>query len=135
LTYTVVTVKVSGYQLFESFMADRESSKGWQDNLSPKEMQEWAAREIADSVKASQLRIKEAGDLAKDYAEGKLSPDEAMQKMLAYDRRWGEALFGVGSSQGLTDENILESIDEARIKARLRGSHLRQQSDGRSIAE
>jgi hypothetical protein len=91
-----------------------------QDTLSPKEISQWARQEIANSAKAFELRVKEATDLATKYSTGEISPEEAKQRLIAYDHRWREALYGVSDVQNLTDEQILATIDETRRTGKLR---------------
>jgi hypothetical protein len=84
------------------------------DYPSPKEMQGWLEREIADAAKAMELRLKDASRLVSAYAGGDISPEEAAKRGNEYSTRWGEALPGVGRSQGMTDQEILAQIDETR---------------------
>jgi hypothetical protein len=89
-----------------------------QEILSPKEIRQWAQQEITNSAKAFELRVKEATSLATQYAAGELSADEATQKLTAYGRRWGEAMHGVYTTDGLSNEQLLAMIDQAREKTR-----------------
>jgi hypothetical protein len=83
--------------------------------MSVQEMQGWLRDEIRDSAKAHELRTKDATQLVEEYAAGKLTPEEATQRVTAYDRRWGgEALFGTAARDGVTDEQIVAEIDRAR---------------------
>ncbi len=84
------------------------------ETLTPQEVRQWAAQEIASSAKASELRIKEANDVADKYASGEISSEQAMERLVSYDKRWGEALYGVATTAGVTDEQILARIDSAR---------------------
>lgn len=84
------------------------------DMLSPDEMKGWLAQEIRDSAKAHELRVREATDFVTAYASGKIGAEEASARLLRYDRRWGEALPGVTTTESLSDERILEAIDRAR---------------------
>jgi hypothetical protein len=90
------------------------NSSSQSDFLTPDEVQKWLQQELADLAKAAELRTKEATDLAKAYAAGKISPQEAEERLWNYDQRWGEALSGTHVSKGATDEQILAAIDEAR---------------------
>jgi hypothetical protein len=70
--------------------------------------------------KAFELRTKEATDLATRYAAGEISPEEATKRFLAFDRRWGEAMYGASAGENVSDDQILANIDEARRTGRLR---------------
>jgi len=85
--------------------------------MSVKDMQGWLQEELRDSAKAHELRDKDATEFVTAYAEGKLTPEEVSQRLYEYDRRWGEALYGASTSAGLSDEEILRRIDEARDEA------------------
>jgi hypothetical protein len=95
--------------------------------LSPEDMRKWLLQEIADTAKASELRIKEGAEIVAAYSSGQISPGEANGRFLRYDQRWGEALPGTHVFPGTTDEQLIKSIDEARssqlreaVQARLR---------------
>jgi hypothetical protein len=88
------------------------------DFPSSKEMEGWLQREIADATKAVELRVKDAKRLVGAYSRGEISKEEAAELAHRYSSRWGDALPGVLRSEGLTDEEILRRIDEARTKKR-----------------
>jgi hypothetical protein len=90
--------------------------------LTPEEMGKWLKQEIADSTKACELRIREASDLVASYTRGGISPAEALKRMVTYDERWGEALFGVSAGGNITDDAIISAIDKARSESRKRAS-------------
>lgn len=92
-------------------MDDKDSGA---DMLTPSEMRGWLKGEIADSAKAFELRIREASELVASYALGELTPAEADERLFAYDKRWGEALYGATVGAGASDEAILAAIDKAR---------------------
>lgn len=89
------------------------------DTLSPDEMKEWLEDQIRDSAKAHELRIRDAKSLIGDYLDGRISPEEAMQRLIRHDIRWGDALFGTSASSGLSDDAIVAAIDAARAESRL----------------
>jgi hypothetical protein len=97
-------------------MADEEPPI-FKDTLTPQELHAWLLDEIRDSAKAHELRVKEATEFVTAYASGKISPQEAVQHLRRYDKRWGEALYGSTASPGLSDEAILSAIDGARETA------------------
>jgi hypothetical protein len=98
-------------------MNDSEQTTS-EETLSPKEVFQWARQEIANSAKAFELRVKEATDLATRFAAGEISPQEAKQKLISFDRRWGEAMYGASVGENISDDQILAKIDEARRDAR-----------------
>jgi hypothetical protein len=77
-------------------------------------MQAWLRQEIDDSGKARDLRVKQATQLADDYGQGKLTAEEAMNRLYEFDMRWGDALFGTHASEHKDDTGILRAIDAAR---------------------
>lgn len=83
---------------------------------SAEEMAGWLQREIKDSTKASELRIKDAASFVTEYASGKITSEEAEQKMYQYSKRWGDALPGIAGSGNLSDEEIIKHIDETRLR-------------------
>lgn len=91
--------------------SDQPDSQG---ALSPREVSQWAEQEVTNSAKAFELRKKEATELATQYAAGEISPEEANRRLVAYDRRWGEAIYGVSAAENLSDKQILDQIDQAR---------------------
>lgn len=96
-------------------MADEEPI--FNATLSPQEMQGWLRDEIRDSAKAHELRAKEATEFVTAYASGKISAEEAEERLYQYDKRWGEALYGATASPGVSDEAIVRAIDKARETA------------------
>jgi hypothetical protein len=82
--------------------------------LTPKDLQMWLKQEVADSTKALELRLQEATSLVTDYSQGKITPEEATRRAVAFDWRWGEALPGTNTAPGRSNEEILEAIDQAR---------------------
>jgi hypothetical protein len=77
-------------------------------------MQRWLEREIADITRAAELRIKDATRFVNAYARGEITSEKAAERGYQYSNRWGDALPGVPRSTGLSDEEILQTIDEAR---------------------
>jgi hypothetical protein len=82
--------------------------------LAPSEFRGWLTQEIADSAKAHELRIKEATEFVNQYESGLISAEEANERLKRYDRRWGEALFGASAMGGISDDGIINAIDESR---------------------
>ena len=80
----------------------------------PKGMQGWLESEIADIQKAAELRIREATRFVNDYSRGEISKEGAEERHYGYSQRWGDVIPGVERTQGLTDEEILARLDEAR---------------------
>lgn len=89
----------------------------------PPGMQRWLEREISDIRKAAELRIKEATEFVDAYARGELSVNDAAHCSYEYENRWGEVLPGGFHCQGLSDQQILATIDETRVKQGLLDKH------------
>jgi len=83
-------------------------------HLSAREMREWLLQEIRDSMKACELRVREATAFVTAYAVGELSPEQAMERLNKYEDRWGEALCGTKAASHMTDDQIVGQIDQMR---------------------
>lgn len=94
---------------------DNEGALG-EDFPSPKEMREWAQREIQNLSKANELRLRELNELVIAYERGRLTAEEADDRQSRYCHRWDEALPGIGTIGTMTDEEILAAIDVGRSK-------------------
>jgi hypothetical protein len=82
----------------------------WPLNL--KELLEWYTREVEDISRAAQLRIREATKIVTDCTRGEIDLEEAANRISnPYSRRWGDALYGISDSQGMTDEEIYQHLD------------------------
>jgi hypothetical protein len=99
---------------FAGYEMANDEGAGQTELLSPKDLQKWLLQEQADSARAHELRVKSATELATSYALGELTPEQANQRFLEHDRRWGEALPGTHAFVGSTDEQLIASIDKAR---------------------
>ena len=97
-------------------MAGQHSDEEKSDFPSPQEMEGWLQREIADIKRAAELRIKDATAFVTAYSKGEISQEEADERSYQYSRRWGEPIFGVFRSEGLSDEQVLKQLDEANSK-------------------
>lgn len=84
--------------------------------LSVRDLQQWLKQELLDSAKAHELRSRDATEFVAAYAEGKLTAEQAQERLAQYDRRWGDALPGAMAIPGATDEEIVRAIDETRDK-------------------
>lgn len=82
--------------------------------LSPKEAQDWASRQVSDSERMHALRAKSATEIARAYANGELTPEQANDRMFQHEERFGEAIPGTHAFPGTTDEQLLASIDKVR---------------------
>lgn len=85
-----------------------------EEYLSAKDMRSWAEQEKPDLAKAAELRLRELNAFVTAYENGKLTPEEATERMFRYDHRWGEALRGASAGGGISDEEILAKIDATR---------------------
>jgi hypothetical protein len=91
------------------------------DYLSPKDVRNVVEQEIKDSAKAHELRTRELTELAVAYEQGKITPEQADERMDRYQKRWGEALRGTSATPNVTDEEILAKIDATRRPFKTRG--------------
>jgi len=91
-----------------------ENAPSESDTLTPKDMQQWLLREIRDSAKAHELRVKSATELVTAYALGEIEPEQAMERFFEHHSRWGEAIPGTHAFPKSTDEEIIAAIDKAR---------------------
>jgi hypothetical protein len=111
-----------------------EESKASQGDHSdfpdPKGMQKWLDLEIDDIQRAAELRIKDAKSFVDAYAKGEISRDEAAQRSFEYANRWGEGLPGVPRTQGLSDEEIMRRLNEARVAEGLLDKYVLQRRKG-----
>jgi len=98
---------------------DKQEQADSQDILTPKEIAEWAKQEVLNSAKAFELRVKEAMALATQFASGEITPEMAKQRLVSFDHRWGEAMYGARVGESTTDDQLLTRIDEVRRQARL----------------
>jgi hypothetical protein len=85
----------------------------FEDFLTPKDIQQWAEREIANATKALELRKNEVTEIARAYTAGEVTPEKADELYARYQHRWGESLPGAMASEGRTDEQILADIDKS----------------------
>ena len=93
------------------------------DIMTPEELKDWLAQEIRDSAKAHELRTKEVTEFVAAYSAGNISAEEAVERFRRYDKRWGEALYGVSAFPGTSDDEIVRAIDAAREEMLSGGSH------------
>jgi len=84
------------------------------EHLTKEEMERWLQTETSLVHKAAELRLKEAAAFTNAYVRGEISPKEAGERHWQYSQRWGDALPGVISINGLTDQQILEAFNETR---------------------
>lgn len=61
--------------------------------LTRADMVNWLEQEIRDLSKAHELRMQEAVGFVTDYALGRTSEKEMMQRYSAYHDRWGGRCF------------------------------------------
>jgi hypothetical protein len=85
-----------------------------EDPLTPADMLHWLKDEASLVAKAAEMRIREATDLVTAYATGEITAAEANKRFYGYSRRWGDAIYGVSSTEGKTDKQIRKEMDEAR---------------------
>jgi hypothetical protein len=95
-------------------MADPKHNDDESEYPPPEALKDWLVQELKDSAKAFELRTKEARAFVAEYEEGKISGEEAFDRLSKYHDRWGEALYGATAGEGVTDQQIVEGIDKAR---------------------
>ena len=71
--------------------------------------------------RAADIRIRELTVLVTDYARGRISAEEANERYIQNSRKWFDALPGVYSIEGKTDEQIVKEMEECR-QQRLRAT-------------
>jgi hypothetical protein len=91
-----------------------DPSGGQDDYPTPSELRSWAQRETANVGKASELRLRDLNEFVSAYEKGEITPDQAEDRQARYLHRWDEALPGIDSTEKMTDEQILASIDATR---------------------
>lgn len=84
------------------------------ETLTSADLLDWLRREVTDVHKAAELRIGDVTEIATAYALGEMTAEEANKRFHRYGRRWGEALPGIASSEGMTNEQIIKTMDEER---------------------
>jgi hypothetical protein len=89
-------------------------------NLTKEDVAAWLQQEIDHSRKAMELRVKDATDIVMAFQENRVSAKEAADHIYRHENRWGEALPGVWTTEGKTDQQILAELDEARIRQQRR---------------
>lgn len=105
-----------------------ESQNDWREPQSPGEIELWTRQEIADVEKASELRIRELKELTRTYSAGEISAEEADALHSRYYARWPEALPGASTGPGVSDEQLLEKIDQQVERGKV---GLRSRTEGR----
>jgi hypothetical protein len=99
-------------------MSEKDHSEE-SDFPSPEGMRGWLKREIADIMKAAELRVKDASELVVGYSAGEVSRQQAEALSNRYAERWGDALPGTLRPEGKTDSEILEALDRANGERRI----------------
>ncbi len=92
-------------------------------SLTQEDVEAWLRQEIDHSRKATELRIAGAKEIATGFAAKRIPPSEAADHIYRHENRWGEALPGVWTTEGKTDQRILGELDEARVRQRRRREH------------
>jgi hypothetical protein len=74
--------------------------------------------EIILLSRANELRVREFANIVHDYAAGTIKWEEAEERLHRYHQRWGEAISGVGTARGKTDEQLIAEVDASTPQAR-----------------
>jgi hypothetical protein len=79
----------------------------------PEDMRQWLQQEIRDLTKATELRVKDATDFVTAYALGKITPEEAEDRLSRYQSRWGDSpIPGVATEENTPNDEILRRLDD-----------------------
>jgi hypothetical protein len=86
------------------------------DLLTPAEMLDWLGDEIRTVNRATELRLREASEIAVAYAKGDITPEEANRRFSLHSNQWRDVIHGglIIPPGGLTDEEIHRSIEESQ---------------------
>lgn len=98
------------------------------ESLTHEDVEAWLRQEIDHSRRATKLRIEGAREIAAAFAENRLSPKETADQIYRHENRWGEALPGVWTTEGKTDQQVLAELDEARVRQLRRKNAVRTQA-------
>lgn len=103
-------------------MTDVTDSEDDPGDPTPADMRKWLEQEVRNCHKALELRLREATQFVKAYEDGRSSWEETIACQMKYEDRWGESLPGTRAREGVTDKQLIEEIDETRLRrlARLR---------------
>jgi hypothetical protein len=82
--------------------------------LTMDELEDWLEQETRDSIKAMELRVREATSLVVAYSLGKITREEANERFHRYEHRWREALPGTNAGADKRDKAIVAAVDEAQ---------------------
>jgi hypothetical protein len=83
------------------------------DDCTVEDMTSWLHQETLELTKAMELRMKEATDFVSAFASGRITAQEAENRLQRYQDRWGDsAVPGVTIVEGMTDEDILKKLDQ-----------------------
>ena len=82
------------------------------DSITVEEMTRMFTEELANVHKGAELRIREFATALKQYAAGELTPEQATDRVSAYQVKWGDAVPGVYSVEGKSDAELVSSVDQ-----------------------
>jgi hypothetical protein len=105
-----------------------DAQEDWRKPLSPLDVEIWVRQEVADANKAHELRVKELTEISRAYSSGEMTAKEADDARFRYYDRWGDALPAASTGPGVTDEQIIKSLDEA---AERRKADIRRRAESR----
>ena len=74
--------------------------------------------EVLAVSRAAEMRTREITALVTDYARGKATAEETHKRFLQYSRRWGDAIPGITTVEGKTDEELFRESDDVRRQLR-----------------
>ena len=86
---------------------------GVEDVQTPEDMRQWLQQELRDLTKATELRVKDATDFVTAYALGKITAEEAADRLSRYQYRWGDSpIPGVATEENTPNDEILRRLDD-----------------------
>lgn len=93
------------------------SKEQWPANLG--ELLDWHTNEVEEVMRAAQMRLRDSAKVIEDYRRGKIGFDEAAERVMAHETKWGETFPGgiTGNTRGKSDEEINKAIDEFRSRS------------------
>lgn len=90
-----------------------------QNYLTVADVRAWLEQEQRDLARAHRLRNEEASRILTDFEQGRITPVQAEERLYDYVSRWDDGpIPGVRTADGMSDEEVYRTMDEARTKWR-----------------
>jgi hypothetical protein len=81
------------------------------DHITVNEMLSMFNDEVTNVTKGAELRLRDFSTLLKEYVAGNISPEQATDRMVRHQEKWGDAVPGVYSVEGKSDEELLAAVE------------------------